>query len=148
MNSGTCGNGASNRCSSWVSVRRETIPHRLVVLRILKGLNLLIFGTHIRDANAPFRLMRTTFLQEALRQFPGDVFAPNVFLSLIAAKLPVAVLEVPVQHFQRSTGTGSLNLLKLVRICLRWSSRSCCSSASDVSTLMARKRKKKKNPGN
>jgi dolichol-phosphate mannosyltransferase len=98
---------------------RNDAAHRLVVTRILKGFNLLIFGTHIRDANAPFRLMRTTFLQDALRQFPRDIFAPNIFLSLVAAKLPVAVPEVPVQHFRRSTGTESLNLRKLVRICLR-----------------------------
>ena len=98
---------------------RNDAAHRLAVMRILKGFNLLIFGTRIRDANAPFRLMRTTFLQGALRQFPRDVFAPNIFLSLIAAKSPVAVLEVPVQHFRRSTGIESLNLRKLVRICLR-----------------------------
>jgi hypothetical protein len=90
-----------------------------VLARILKNLNLLIFGTRIRDANSPFRLMRTTFLQDALRQFPRDVFAPNIFLSLVAARLPGTILEVPVQHFRRSTGTGSLNLRKLVRICLR-----------------------------
>ena len=97
---------------------RDDAVHRLMVTRVLRGLNLLIFGTHIRDANAPFRLMRTTFLQDALRQFPRDVFAPNI-LSLVAAKLPFAVAEVPVQHFRRSTGTGSLDLQKLVRICLR-----------------------------
>jgi dolichol-phosphate mannosyltransferase len=98
---------------------RNDAAHRLVVTNILKGLNLLIFGTYIRDANAPFRLMSTTFVQAALRQFPRDVFAPNIFLSLVAAKLPIAILEVPVQHFRRSTGTESLNMSKLIRVCLR-----------------------------
>ena len=98
---------------------RNDAAHRLVVSRILKGLNLLIFETHIRDANSPFRLMRMTFLQDAMRQFPRDVFAPNIFLSLVAARLPGTILEVPVQHFRRSTGTESLNLRKLVRMCLR-----------------------------
>jgi dolichol-phosphate mannosyltransferase len=98
---------------------RNDAAHRIVVTRILEGFNLLIFGAHIRDANAPFRLMRTRFLQDALQQCPRDVFAPNIFLSLIAAKLPPAILEVPVQHFRRSSGTESLNLRKLVRFCLR-----------------------------
>jgi glycosyltransferase involved in cell wall biosynthesis len=100
-----------------VRQQRNDAAHRLVVANILKGFNLLIFGTRIRDANVPFRLMRTTFLQVALRQFPDDVFAPNIFLSLVAAKL--SVVEVPVQHFPRSTGTQSLNLRKLVPACLR-----------------------------
>ena len=54
---------------------RNDAAHRLVVKYILKGLNLLIFGTYIRDANAPFRLMSTTFVQAALR---GDFHAMSL----------------------------------------------------------------------
>jgi dolichol-phosphate mannosyltransferase len=98
---------------------RNDAAHRLLVTRILGTFNLLIFGAHIRDANAPFRLMRTTFLQDALRQCPRGVFAPNIFLSLVAARSPSAILEMPIQHSRRSTGTESLNPRKLVRMCLR-----------------------------
>jgi dolichol-phosphate mannosyltransferase len=98
---------------------RNDEAHRIVVSRILESLNLLIFGKRIRDANTPFRLMRTTFLRNALGQFPRDVFAPNIFLSLVASKLFVAIPEVSVEHFQRSTGEKSLNLRKLVLVCLR-----------------------------
>lgn len=98
---------------------RSDQAHRIVVSLILKGLNFLIFGKRICDANTPFRLMRTTFLRSALRQIPRDVFAPNIFLSLVASKMFVGIPEVPVQHFQRGTGEKSLNLRKLVSVCLR-----------------------------
>ena len=98
---------------------RNDAAHRLVLARILKDLNLLIFGTHIRDANSPFRLMRMTFLKTRCGKFRAMSLLPTSSCSLVAARLPGAILEVPVQHFRRSTGTESLKLRKLVRICLR-----------------------------
>jgi dolichol-phosphate mannosyltransferase len=100
-------------------VERADAPHRLVLMHILKGIILFLFGINIRDANAPFRLMRITFLKDALRQFPSNVSTPNIFLSLVAARYHGGMVEVPVQHFRRSSGTGSLNLRKLVRVCFR-----------------------------
>ena len=93
---------------------RNDAAHRLIVTNILKGLNPLIFGTYIRDANALFRLMSTTFVQAALRQFPRDVFAPNIFCHWS----PENCRSQPGgagQHFRRSTGTESANMSKLIR---------------------------------
>ena len=46
---------------------RNDDPFRLLITRILKYSLLFIYGTYIHDANIPFRLIRTSFLNKLLR---------------------------------------------------------------------------------
>jgi len=92
---------------------------RLRVSRILKLALASLFGRNIPDPNIPFRLMQTSYLESILNQVPEGVFAPNVFLSILAARDGINLGSLPVTHHERSTGTVSIAKIKLLRVCLR-----------------------------
>jgi len=98
---------------------RSDAFHRLVITRILLTLNRIIFGVRLKDANIPFRLMRAEFLDALLRMFPNEVFAPNIFLTVLAAKAGCNLFELPIIHEERKTGQVSIIRWKLVQICFR-----------------------------
>ena len=98
---------------------RSDAPYRLLITRILEVVNLIFFGMRIRDPNVPFRLFRTDVLQQLLPLIPRDVFAPNIFLSLIAARLPRGIVQVPVQHVRRHSGSESLCFWTFLCKCTR-----------------------------
>jgi glycosyltransferase involved in cell wall biosynthesis len=98
---------------------RSDAFHRLIITRILILLNWVIFGVRLKDANIPFRLMRAEFLDKLLRMFPNSVFAPNIFLAVLAAKAGSNLFELPIVHEKRRTGQVSIIRWKLVKICWR-----------------------------
>lgn len=93
--------------------------HRLVITRIVRGLNLLLFGYYLKDANIPFRLIQGGYLARLLTRLPESVFAPNIFLSLLAARDGQQLMEIPVTHKARETGAVSIVRWKLIKVCLR-----------------------------
>jgi len=84
--------------------------------RLLLG---LLFGVRLRDPNSPFRLMSAGFLQSALKRVPAGVFAPNVLLTVEAARSGLCWLEIPVTHRRRETGVISIRGWKTARFALR-----------------------------
>jgi glycosyltransferase involved in cell wall biosynthesis len=98
---------------------RSDAFHRLIITRILIFLNWLIFGVKLKDANIPFRLMRADFLETLLRMFPNEVFAPNIFITVLAAKAGCELFELPIIHEKRKTGQVSIIRWKLIKICFR-----------------------------
>lgn len=92
---------------------------RLMITRVLKGLLFLRFGKWIKDANIPFRLMTASFLAASLPQVPPKAFAPNIFLSVLAAKKRIDVLNIPVQHKARETGSTVLISNNLWKACVK-----------------------------
>lgn len=114
--------------------RRWSIARRLVTRAAWLSVQLL-FGKGIRDVNAPYRLMRRTWLEKALADLPEDLFAPNLILSGLAIRSGARIAEVPVAHRGRRYGTGSLvgfrvavpairAFLETVRVALRAAGRS------------------------
>jgi glycosyltransferase involved in cell wall biosynthesis len=93
--------------------------HRLVITRLVRALNLLMFGYYLKDANIPFRLIHGPYLSKLLTLLPRPVFAPNIFLSLLAARDGQQLMEVPVTHKPRETGRVSIVRWKLIKVCLR-----------------------------
>lgn len=91
---------------------------RWLITKLLSWFLYLLFFKKIRDANSPFRIMKSNFLNQALNQIPKNVFAPNIFLSLLAATPPESRTEIPVQHFSRLMGRSHLNFVKLLKACL------------------------------
>jgi len=98
---------------------RQDAFHRLVITRILHVVLTLSFGLNIRDSNVPFRLMTAGFLRQALAIIPGQVFAPNIFLSVIAARQGCDLMHLPVRHVERKTGKVSIVRWKLLKVCWR-----------------------------
>ncbi|MCX5795119.1 MAG: glycosyltransferase family 2 protein [Elusimicrobia bacterium] len=92
---------------------------RLVITRLLRLVILLVFGVRLEDSNIPFRLMRAQFLERLLAELPPGVFAPNIFLAVLAAKAGCPLLEIPVAHLSRGTGEVSIRGWKLLGHCLR-----------------------------
>ena len=66
------------------------------------------FGPGLRDPNAPYRLMRGSWLRDALRRLPEQAFAPNVLLAGLAIRDGIRLREVPVAARPRRTGVSSL----------------------------------------
>jgi glycosyltransferase involved in cell wall biosynthesis len=91
--------------------RREGGPQPLP-RRIVSAVSRLtvrcLFGRGVTDVNAPYRLMRRSWLESALEHVPERAFAPNVILSGVASRDRLRILESPVPRRGRTTGQVSL----------------------------------------
>jgi len=109
--------------------------YRKTISRTLRWSIRLLFQVKIKDANIPFRLIQADALKMLLQQIPQTVFAPNIFLSVIAAKNKISVLTVPITHRERKTGQVSIIRWTLLKVCFRsfeelWSFRKAPTYAS------------------
>jgi hypothetical protein len=77
----------------------------------------------IRDANCPFKLMRSSALDQVLSHIPEDSFIPMVMVSIVARKMDFRFTEVPVTHLPRRGGTqslkGILRWIRVTRVCVK-----------------------------
>lgn len=94
--------------------RRDPL-HRRIISGILRTLIALLFFCRIKDPNVPFRLIKRECLAKILPRIPRNTFAPNIFLSIIAARDGIPLIFVPVSHRERSTGKVSIIGFKLLR---------------------------------
>jgi glycosyltransferase involved in cell wall biosynthesis len=79
----------------------------------------LLFGVSLADPNIPFRLMEAGLLTRLLEYVPRGVFAPNVFLALLAARAGIDCLNVPVAHRVRASGVASIRGFRTLALALR-----------------------------
>jgi glycosyltransferase involved in cell wall biosynthesis len=81
----------------------------------------------VEDVNTPYRLIRSDLLREIIAQIPRDTFAPNVIISGAIARAGLRVLNVPVPHQSRKTGTVSIMKWKLWKAAFRsfWQTLRC-----------------------
>jgi len=98
-----------------VRENRHDPLHRLILTRVIRFVNCLIFGIWIRDANCPFRLMRRDVMSKFLGLIQGDMIAPNIALSIAAFSEGIRIAEVPVNHAERKTGEVSIVKWKLIK---------------------------------
>lgn len=98
--------------------RNDPIP-RLIITRIVRLVNLILFGLFIHDANSPFKLIRRGCLEHCLKDIGKDVFAPSILLAITAKRKGYSLKEVPVAHLPRKTGKVSIGKWKLIRACFR-----------------------------
>ena len=98
---------------------RHDALHRLVITRLVRLMNLALFGTRIKDSNSPFKLIRRKVLLHLLSIVPENVFAPSIMISTLAKKLRYRMKEIEVTHFSRKTGKVSILGLKLMKVCTR-----------------------------
>ncbi|MHA8066255.1 glycosyltransferase family 2 protein [Aquirufa sp. ROCK2-A2] len=97
---------------------RHDDPFRLVITRILKFSLFFIYGVYIKDANIPFRLIKTSFLDKLIKSLPAITpFAPNIFISVMAKKANQEIFNIPVIHRERETGVVSIRHFKLLKVC-------------------------------
>jgi glycosyltransferase involved in cell wall biosynthesis len=92
---------------------RVSAPVRRIVSAGSRASVHALLGRGVRDVNSPYRLMRRERVAPLLDLLPDDPFAPNVLLSGLAARAGLRILEIPIPHEGRRTGTGSLNVRRL-----------------------------------
>ncbi len=102
----------------WRKIRQDAF-HRHVISLILRTMLFAIFGVNIKDSNIPYRLISCDYLKKLLAVLPVGVFAPNVFLAVLAARDGQDIMNIPVTHEDRKTGIVSMMGMKLFKICLR-----------------------------
>ena len=119
--------------------KRNDPYYRLFITKAIVLLNLVSFGVLIKDANIPFRLMRTEYLARLLEVLPENLFAPNIFLSILAKKEGQDLLDIPVGHKERKTGKMSMVRWNLVKICMR-SVKELLLFRKDMNSIMERLR--------
>ena len=97
-------------------VHRGDGVSRLFVTRVLRLVLLVVFRVWIKDANAPYRLMRCSQLQEVLKKVPKDFFLSNVLITVIYTKKRLGVHYYPISFLPRPGGENSINLKKIFGI--------------------------------
>jgi glycosyltransferase involved in cell wall biosynthesis len=93
--------------------RKDPLPRRLNAWAFFTLVTIL-FGRLARDVNCAFKLMRRDLLAGMELHSEGALINTEVFV--LARQLPARVVEVPIQHYPRTSGrqTGA-NLRVVVR---------------------------------
>jgi len=85
---------------------------RIFVSAVLRWFILLASGTYCRDANVPFRLMRTEAIKPLLGKIPGTFSIANVALAVLAKRAKLRHEHVPLVFRARKGGQASVPSLK------------------------------------
>jgi dolichol-phosphate mannosyltransferase len=106
-----------------VRAQRADGKLRIVITNAMRLLISALWGVWIRDANCPFKLMRSSALARVLAHIPEDSFIPMVMVSIVARKMGFRFTEAPVTHLPRRGGTqslkGMLRWLRVASVCAR-----------------------------
>ena len=78
-----------------------------------------LYSRGVRDVNVPYRLLRAQVLAPIVAAIPDETFAPNILISGVLGKRRRRVINLPVLHENRKTGTGSLADSKIWKIAAR-----------------------------
>lgn len=99
----------------WRKGRQDGIS-RVFVTKTLKGVIRLCFGVTVKDANTPYRLMKTETLEKYIGLIPKDFNLSNVLLTVIYHKKGCSVHYIPITFRPRQGGVNSINMKKIVKI--------------------------------
>ncbi|MDQ6884373.1 MAG: glycosyltransferase family 2 protein [Candidatus Dormibacteraeota bacterium] len=81
--------------------RRDPLPRRVNAWAFF-SLVRLFFGSQVRDVNCAFKLLRRDMLNRMELRSNGALINTEVFV--LARRLHARIVEVPVQHFPRTSG--------------------------------------------
>ncbi len=76
----------------------------------------VIFGVKLSDANAPFRLMKTSLVAKYIDRFKEDYNLTNVMLSVFFTYYNENVIFKEITFKPRQAGVNSINLKKIFKI--------------------------------
>lgn len=89
---------------------RAFVEH--VVCFLLK----IFFGVDVPDANAPFRLMKSSVVQKYLDKLPQDYNIPNIMLTTYFAYYKEKMVFKEISFRSRKSGKNSINICKIIQI--------------------------------
>ena len=76
----------------------------------------MIFGVKVPDANAPFRLMNTSYVNKYIQLMPEHYNLPNVILTTCFKYFNNNITFIPITFRPRQGGVNSINIKKIVKI--------------------------------
>lgn len=76
----------------------------------------VIFGVKLEDANAPFRLMKTSLVKKYIDKLPADYNLPNIMFTTYFAYYREKVKFIEITFKPRQAGTNSINLKRITKI--------------------------------
>jgi len=79
----------------------------------------IIFGVKVKDANAPYRLMRSNLVSKYLDRMPEDFNIPNIMLTTYCVYYKERTEFIPISFIPRQQGKSSINIKKIIRIGLK-----------------------------
>ena len=96
--------------------RREDGAGRLLVEKVVCLMLRLYFGVSVRDANAPFRLMKASLLAKYIDRLPADFNIPNIMFTAYFVRNAEKVTFLPITFRPRQGGKNSINIRKILKI--------------------------------
>ena len=76
----------------------------------------MIFGVKVEDANAPFRLMKTSLVDKYIHKLPEDFNIPNIMFTTYFVYHHEKVKFIPITFKSRQGGVNSINIKKIIKI--------------------------------
>lgn len=95
---------------------RQDGASRVFVTKTLRLVVWLMFHVWVKDANTPFRLMKTERLKVIMEYIPQDFFLANVAVSAIAVKKNEKIAWYPITFRPRQGGVNSINMRRIFKI--------------------------------
>jgi glycosyltransferase involved in cell wall biosynthesis len=89
---------------------------RAFVEKVVCFLLKLYFGVKVPDANAPFRLMKSSVVAKYMDRFEADYNLPNIMLTTFFAHYKEKLTFRTITFKPRQAGTNSINIKKIVKI--------------------------------
>jgi dolichol-phosphate mannosyltransferase len=126
-----------------VRTSRNDARIRLILTRVIRYFVCVLFGTYLRDANVPFKIVRRQVWLSARPWIPAGTLAPSLFLALYVRRRRLSLAQVTVSHRDRQSGVVSIRRWKLFKFCakafaqllaFRWRLRRCPRSPTSLSS--------------
>lgn len=76
----------------------------------------IYFGVKVPDANAPFRLMKTTIVEKYLYKMPSNYNLPNIMMTTYFAHYKEKIIFKTISFKPRQGGNNSINIPNIVKI--------------------------------
>lgn len=97
-------------------VKRGDGKDRKFVENVLRGYLKLFFGVLVPDANAPFRLMRSSVVKKYIGLMPDTFNLPNAILAACFSKFHEKVVYREITFQPRQGGKNYMNIKRILRI--------------------------------
>lgn len=95
---------------------REDGKSRAFVERVVCRLLKHYFGVKVPDANAPFRLMKTSVAAKYLDRLPRDYFLPNIMMTAFFSYYKEKLVFRKISFKPRAGGENAINIPAIVKI--------------------------------
>ena len=96
--------------------KREDGTSRAFVEKVVCFLLRVYFGIKVPDANAPFRLMKSTLVKKYIDRLPKDYNLPNIMLTTYFAYYKENIKFNVISFKPRQGGVNSINIKKIIKI--------------------------------